>query len=935
MENDIFDTGPVHPTQPGQPPRPQLDEAEGHIQVNSSNAPVPFMPDQELFGPASTAGFVFDPLGPDQGSVYPPTTTSYALDPAPPFNMDATLGIGSSYGDVHCDALNAHYQPLNYPFPPQINHMPGLPSTNEGACGFGYTLGSSDTTVSMDSITPLRDCFGQDTCLPGDSFYIPSTTGSLGNLLRPHEVAISDPVQFNRPIFQDLLSIPSTSSLPLLSTELTFDGPCVEDLIPHTTISSNVLEHSSLAFPWQASPSFALGNPLESAPSTWMNHNAVMIAQQAQHNDNIIEASSHTVARKGAYRLAGCTPGESSHSRDVWKAIWPIFEDIYQNHTLEQSMMVLLLVHNFKATKDEFKNRLRKSPSSKIRKNKSSKRPNAVTPLGLSRSRGGTSQRTRQKSILARDEPYPTLEITRILDSIPRSLAPQLYSIQTKLLLYIDKYVKGFFDSSPSPRPSPTSDDDLEEQIKAEWHWQTILNRCRVVSAFVRKKKEFTQFGRGETFAKSKINERFKAVMDRMIQNRVFDELAGAENSCSPYTLISLWDICRVLEVLPSQLGSPENEMSYVGQFICTLRSLLHGLGEGHYVGLANLLQDLLNSFQTDLRNAHAHLRKANADLQEVHSALRETNADLPRVYSALRKGKIDFRKTDTELRRIYPELRKIHADLRKAQADLQKVQVEFWNTLRISCLCTARAFTTKFGPNHPAVLNAWGIYFRHWDIKALNTSTFLESYETTLEQTQQKYGHSHDYTISLLHNYTIMAYYVCRDYTLASKLAATLWSRTKSRIESQDESLDWTVKVQGMTEAAKIMALLLCINQSQNNKQESATYRKDLRHKLNLKSRWKRRKRRLELELPPRSEETKQAIDCLDMVVGQLSMVDDWDSNVMAAGLSDCLVGLTVEYYGENAALRNEAATRQRDRARNIRSGIVSFQEFVQEPPA
>lgn len=423
--------------------------------------------------------------------------------------------------------------------------------------------------------------------------------------------------------------------------------------------------------------------------------------------------------------------------------------------------------------------------------------------------------------------------------------------------------------------------------------------------------------------------------MDRMIQSRVFDELAGAKNRCSPYTLISLWDVCRILEILPSQLGSPEDEMSYVGPFICTLRSLLHGLDEGHYVGLANLLQELLDSFQTDLRNAHAHLRKANADLQEVHSALRKSNADLPKVYSALQKGGIDSRKPDTELRRIYPELGKVYADLRKAQADLQKVQVEFWNTLRISCLCTASAFTTRLGSNHPAVLNAWGIYFRHWDIKALDQSAFLKSYETTLKETQDKHGHSHDYTISLLHNYTTIAYYVCRDYGRASKLAKELWSQTNTPIESRDESLDWTVKVQGMTEAAKIRALLLCINQSQNNKQESATYRKHLRRKLNLISRWKRRKRRLELELPPRSGETKQAIDCLDTVVGQLSMVDDWDSNVMAAGLSDCLVGLTIEHYGEDAALRHEVAMRQRDRAREIRAGIVSFQEFVQEPPS
>ncbi|KAH8706304.1 hypothetical protein BGZ61DRAFT_587534 [Ilyonectria robusta] len=903
MENDTFDTGPVHPTQPGQPPRPQLDEAEGHTQVNSSNAPAPFISDQELFGSGSLAGFVFDPLGPDQGSVYPPTTTSYALDPAPPFNMGGTLAIGSNFGNVHWDALNPYHQPLNYPFPPQIDHMPGLPSTNEGVCGVGYTMGSSDTTVSMDSITPLRECFDQDTRLLADSFHIPSTAGSLGNLLSPHEIAISDPFQFNRPIFQGLFPIPSTSSLPLLSTELTFDSPCVEDLIPHTTVSSNVLEHSSFAFPWQASPSFALGNPLESAPSTWVNHNAVMVAQQAQHNDNIIEASSQVVARKGAHRRADCTPGESSHSKDAWNAMWPIFEDIYQNHTLEESMMVLLLVHNFEATKDEFKNRLRKS---KTRKNRSRKRPDTVIPLGFSRSRGGTNERTRLKTRGAIHEPYPyhTSGTPRILGSIPRNPAPQLYHIQTKLLLCIDKYVNGFFDSRPSPRFSPTSDNFLKEQTKAEWHWQIILNRCRVVSAFVRKKKEFTQFWRGETLAKPKINERFKAVMGRMIQNRVFDELAGAKNSCSPYTLISLWDVCRILEVLPSQLGSPEDEMSYVSPFICTLRSLLHGLGEGHYVGLANLLQELLNSFQTDLRNAHAHLRKANADLQEVHSSLRKANADLPKVYSALRKGEID-------------------------------VQVEFWNTLRISCLCTARAFTTRLGANHPAVLNAWAIYFRHWDIKALDKSTFLESYEKTLKQTQDKHGHSDDCTISLLHNYTTMAYYVCRDYERASRLADELWSQTKAPIESRDESLDWTVKVQGMTEAAKIRALLLCINQSQNNKQESATYRKHLRHKLNLRSRWKRRKRRLELELPPRSEETKQAIDCLDTVVGQLSMVDDWDSNVMAAGLSDCLVGLTVEYYGEDAALRNEVARRQRDRAREIRSGIISFQELVQEPPA
>ena len=100
----------------------------------------------------------------------------------------------------------------------------------------------------------------------------------------------------------------------------------------------------------------------------------------------------------------------------------------------------------------------------------------------------------------------------------------------------------------------------------------------------------------------------------------------------------------------------------------------------------------------------------------------------------------------------------------------------ELLDTIRIGCLCTTRALSKNLRPEHPIVLEAWANYHRYWDANSLDKQQFLTAYATGLRDVERVYGLEHDYTISVLTDYSNSAHNLCRDVELAKALAAPLW---------------------------------------------------------------------------------------------------------------------------------------------------------------
>ncbi|KAI0124077.1 hypothetical protein BJ170DRAFT_735803 [Xylariales sp. AK1849] len=73
---------------------------------------------------------------------------------------------------------------------------------------------------------------------------------------------------------------------------------------------------------------------------------------------------------------------------------------------------------------------------------------------------------------------------------------------------------------------------------------------------------------------------------------------------------------------------------------------------------------------------------------------------------------------------------------------------------IRIACLCTSRALSSRLGDEHPIVLNVWASYYRYWDTAELERKLFLASYKRTFERIQRSYGDNHEATISVLTDY-------------------------------------------------------------------------------------------------------------------------------------------------------------------------------------
>lgn len=382
------------------------------------------------------------------------------------------------------------------------------------------------------------------------------------------------------------------------------------------------------------------------------------------------------------------------------------------------------------------------------------------------------ADRTRPKKMKANyPETLPDLNFFMI-HSIPQSLLHDQYRSHTLLLLSIDKYTKGLFDSKLGQQQTKEfldrqgSYENIDPNQNA---WRCLLGQCEQISTLLRRKFFFTQ---------SRSEKPIDALIMDLLDDNVFKPLRDIAGGCKPSALSFFWRICRVLRGLTCQLygGPKEREKAHhMRCFVEKFHDSLSEVGQGHNIEMRRALQNLL---------------------------------DIP--------------------------------------------PVQLRDVLRISCLCSARALLNKLGPkdHDPAALEMLAEYYQHWDKSKLNKTEFLDKYQkafeaakTEFEPTQNEYS---ERTVVVLLSYSYVVHYIFHDDQLSKELAEELWKRTGATFENSHMPQGWTLKIQGMVEAARIQALLC--HASHENKRKSCTDLKKERRSLNLRHKRGRRRHRKEV---------------------------------------------------------------------------------------
>ncbi|KAK4198775.1 hypothetical protein QBC40DRAFT_255758 [Triangularia verruculosa] len=150
---------------------------------------------------------------------------------------------------------------------------------------------------------------------------------------------------------------------------------------------------------------------------------------------------------------------------DRWERIKPRLKLYYLDlgMNLELTMVLLGVVHNFKASPDQFKRQMKKWPE--FQKNS----------IGAPSS---TTKRTRPKRSLAREAAVDIMMSTwmrRTAHCFRRSLTLGSDESLAKLLYSTDKYIKGFFDGGE------VTPDMLEAQFLVYETWENIFNRSQML----------------------------------------------------------------------------------------------------------------------------------------------------------------------------------------------------------------------------------------------------------------------------------------------------------------------------------------------------------------------------------------------------------------------------------------------------------------------
>ncbi|KAF4419938.1 hypothetical protein FACUT_11379 [Fusarium acutatum] len=524
-------------------------------------------------------------------------------------------------------------------------------------------------------------------------------------------------------------------------------------------------------------------------------------------------------------------PGESAYSREQWKAIHPMFRSIYidQGYSLEKTLMVLELINNFKATEEAFRNRIKKNWRDCAKNN-----------------RVARGNRTRPKSIAAMFPDLPDYIASSAVGAVPRSISFQRFQNHFQVLHSLDKYIKGFFDTSPS-RLAQQSHGTIQDTNGAEkeeseqkpaigGRWCRALSVCQEISVLPRKKGDFIVSSRlvkdkvSKKVFKQKGIKEIQEITTKILNEKVFTRLEVNDKESTPKDLPALWSVCRLLRGLSSQLGYPEDSQAL-----------------------------LMRLFLNELREAFTRI-------------VQGSNTEMGRTLELVQ---------DIPL------------------ADLKDIAT-------LSCLCSARALSSRLEPHDPVVLEAWADYYQHHDRSKLKKDVFLAHYKRAYEEARARYettgdGLYDERTLLILINYSYAAYYICHEKALAEQLSSELWEQTGALLAEQDPPKSWSVKVQGMAQAAKMQALL-CFAEHEDKFKRYDDLRKTI-HNYNLGNTHTREQyldeipqvgeRRHEIVcLPPYDLEVQHSFG-IQQVVQKLVLSPDLGFRLLAIELQDLFATL------------------------------------------
>ncbi|KAF5981867.1 hypothetical protein FCOIX_4006 [Fusarium coicis] len=531
--------------------------------------------------------------------------------------------------------------------------------------------------------------------------------------------------------------------------------------------------------------------------------------------------------------MAQNRPGESKYLPDEWKAIHPVFHNIYMNHgcSLERTILMLELMYNIIATEGAFRRQIRVNWR------------DCASNLGAARGR-----RTRSKIVKEKFPNFPDYIDRLAVSKALRFLPLQPFDGQLRVLLSLDKYIKGFFDSSPPRRAqqgngitardaNATEKKELEQELAVDGRWRRALSICQQISILPQKKKDIIDFDcfPDEINTNEAIKEegirRMKNIVTGILKTKLFTKLEVNEKESTPNDLTMLWSVCRVLRGLSFQLG-----------YLADSKGLLMRLFLG----------------------------------------------ELWKLYAQVTEG------PNTEMGRALEHLQTIPSE------DLEHVA-------RISCPCSARALSSRLKPHDPVVLKVWLDYYQQYDKSSLRQDVFLSHYERAYHEaktTQQITGSRADdeRVILVLMDYCYAAHYICHDRALAYRLSSELWDLTGATLARKNPPKAWSLEAQGMAEAAKIQSLV-CYIKHEDKLKNRGELKVNKIHKYNLFSRRSRRRyRRAVLQdrqmnqvpgyLPPYDPEAQAKIG-LQELVSKLISSPNLAFQLLATQLQDLLATL------------------------------------------
>ncbi|KAI1452548.1 hypothetical protein F4805DRAFT_27158 [Annulohypoxylon moriforme] len=597
------------------------------------------------------------------------------------------------------------------------------------------------------------------------------------------------------------------------------------------------------------------------AESSSLNHTNLIQAT------NIIELSRGPEVRSRPTRSSGARatlaqqeaawsmPAEFSPTEEEWDKVKPIVELLCQVYsaTQEQIREILALGFHFPLTKAQLTSQMGRWPG--CAKNKKCEQSTAQEKQLFKRSRSCWPYEL--------NDPHPTFTMHRCRADLHRSIELPMYKPYVKLLFCVSHYVNAFLESQFVTTGKRKRSDNRTQESGAhhtwqiEWKWYSIFTRCQEATALARRRSILIQ---REDVKKARLekNQCVKHLISTFLYEKVFSPLTAAKSGFSPQMLVQLWNIFRNLKCSMAQLKAAEKRRRSPAE-----REKREIWKEQHQPLLPRVNQDVVKWTDTPLNHPPNFVSELVCKITSTLKGIKEGHLrGLSLLLEALGEVPLD--------------------DLMDQEKPKHQEHM-----LRLGCLCTARTLTQKLGEEHSIVLNVWANYYRHWDRDELDTVKFCNSYQRLFEQTQRKLGRGHDLTILVLTDYTVAAYYVCRNTPLARELSLKLWGRLQPEVTAaiaNGKKIGWTTRGRAIAESARILAQIDSFVDGE--KQKTARQRfEDNRGQTQAQKR-----KRNELCTPPTPGNIAKAFQRVELAIGYLDDQADWDCAVAVASLYDCL---------------------------------------------